>query len=164
MLRNKNLVPLSHQHQHALALCVRIDRASPMADADLDAWLSEVAESFRNEISIHFAAEERVLFPVAQKSPELAPLVEDLLLDHAWLRDRFAKAEARTLSPDELSEFARRLSAHIRKEERQLFERLQELLSEAELASAGRQLEAALKDATEFCSLPTAATRLKPSK
>jgi hemerythrin-like domain-containing protein len=164
MLRNKNLVPLSHQHQHALALCVRIDRASPVADADLDAWLSEVAESFRNEISIHFAAEEQVLFPIARKSPDLNPLVEDLLLDHAWLRDRFAKAEARTLSPYDLSEFARRLSAHIRKEERQLFERLQELLSEAELASAGRQLEAALKDATEFCSLPTAATRLKPSK
>ena len=27
MLRDKNLVPLSRQHQHALALCVRINRA-----------------------------------------------------------------------------------------------------------------------------------------
>ena len=30
MLRDKNLIPLSRQHQHALALCVRIDRASPV--------------------------------------------------------------------------------------------------------------------------------------
>ena len=27
MLRDRNLIPLSHQHQHALALCVRLDRA-----------------------------------------------------------------------------------------------------------------------------------------
>ena len=27
MLRDNNLIPLSHQHQHALALCVQIDRA-----------------------------------------------------------------------------------------------------------------------------------------
>ena len=26
MLRDRNLIPLSHQHQHALALCVRLDR------------------------------------------------------------------------------------------------------------------------------------------
>jgi hypothetical protein len=29
MLRDKGLIPLSRQHQHALALCVRIERASP---------------------------------------------------------------------------------------------------------------------------------------
>ena len=26
MLRDRNLIPLSRQHQHALALCVRLDR------------------------------------------------------------------------------------------------------------------------------------------
>jgi hemerythrin-like domain-containing protein len=164
MLRNKSLIPFSHQHQRALALCVRIDRASPIAESDLGAWLSEVAESFRGEISIHFAAEEQVLFPVAQKSPDLVPLVEDLLADHAWLRDRFAKAEARELSPDDLSEFARRLSAHIRKEERQLFERMQKVLSDEDFALLGRQLDEALKNGTQFCAVPTAATRLKPAK
>ena len=30
MLRDKSLIPLSHQHQRALALCVRIDRAQPI--------------------------------------------------------------------------------------------------------------------------------------
>jgi len=38
MLRDKNLIPLSHQHQHALALCVRIERASPISADDLEAW------------------------------------------------------------------------------------------------------------------------------
>jgi hemerythrin-like domain-containing protein len=159
MLRDRNLIPLSRQHQHALALCVRIDRASPIGDADLAAWLSEVAQHFEAEISIHFAAEEQVLFPAARKFPELGPLVDELLLDHFILRERFAEAEARTMSAADLSEFARRMSAHIRKEERQLFERMQELMSQEELALLGHDLEEALKDAAQACALPANATR-----
>jgi hemerythrin-like domain-containing protein len=158
MLRDRNLIPLSRQHQHALALCVRIDRASPIGDADLAAWLSEVAQHFEAEISIHFAAEEQVLFPAARKFPELGPLVDELLLDHFILRERFAEAEARTMSAADLSEFARRMSAHIRKEERQLFERMQELMSQEELALLGQGLEEALKDASQACALPANAT------
>jgi hypothetical protein len=115
MLRNKNLIPLSHQHQRALALCVRIDRASPISDADLDAWRSEIAQHFRNEIKIHFAAEEQVLFPAAQRFEELIPLIEELTADHAWLRDRFTEAESRGMSAADIAAFAERLSSHIRK-------------------------------------------------
>jgi len=97
MLRDRNLIPLSRQHQHALALCVRIDRASPIGDADLPAWQAEMAQHFENEIRIHFAAEEHVLFPAARKFPELGPLVDELLLDHFMLRERFAEAEARKM-------------------------------------------------------------------
>jgi len=63
MLRDKSLIPLSHQHQRALALCVRIERASPIPEADLAAWEMEVARLFEQEIKIHFTAEEEVLFP-----------------------------------------------------------------------------------------------------
>jgi hemerythrin-like domain-containing protein len=159
MLRDRNLIPLSRQHQHALALCVRIDRASPIGDADLAAWLAEVAQHFESEIRIHFAAEEHVLFPAARKFPELGPMVDELLLDHFMLRQSFAEAEAREMSADDLSEFAQRLSAHIRKEERQLFERMQELMSQEKLALLGHDLEEALKDAAQACALPANGTR-----
>ena len=66
MLRDKNLAPLSRQHQHALALCVRIDRASPIRETDLAAWQEEIARHFRSEIRIHFAAEEEFVFPAAE--------------------------------------------------------------------------------------------------
>jgi hemerythrin superfamily protein len=164
MLRDKSLIPLSHQHQHALALCVRIDRASPIRKADLKAWQEEVAGIFRTEIGIHFAAEEQVLFPAARRLKELVPLVEDLLADHVWLRERFAQAEARNMSAEDLPAFARRLSAHIRKEERRLFQRLQELMSQEGLADLGRQLASALKEAAHVCLLPTEATKLRPAK
>jgi hypothetical protein len=53
------------------------------------------------------------------------------------------------------------MSAHIRKEERQLFESMQELMNPEELALIGRNLEEALKDAAQACSLPAAATRTR---
>jgi len=164
MLRDKNLVPLSRQHQHALALCVRIERASPIGDSELAAWQAEIAQHFQAEIRVHFAAEERILFSAARGFPELNPLVEHLLADHAWLRERFAEAEARRMSATEISAFGRRLSDHIRKEERQLFERLQELLSKEEFATVGLKLEEALKDAGQSCIVPAETTWLRSAK
>jgi hemerythrin-like domain-containing protein len=164
MLRDKSLIPLSHQHQRALALCVRIDRAQPIPGADLDAWQSEIEQHFEQEIKIHFSAEEQVLFPAARQLPQLIPLVEELIADHATLRKSFSQAKARTISSETLPAFAQHLSTHIRKEERQLFEQLQELMRPEELTELGVQLEAALKDAAQSCILPSLATKLSPKK
>jgi len=154
MLRDKNLVPLSRQHQHALALCVRIDRAAPIPESSLGAWQAEIAQHFRTEIRVHFEAEEQFVFPAARAFSELSPLVEELLREHASLRERFAKAEAQGMAAGEITEFAQRLSEHIRKEERQLFERLQELMNERELATLGQKLGGALREAEQSCRLP----------
>lgn len=164
MLRDKNLIPLSHQHQHALALCVRIDRASPIPEADRGAWQTEIAQIFETEIGIHFAAEEKVLFPAARRFAGLGPLVNELACDHDWLRESFAVAKTGKMSAADLLTLAQRLSAHIRKEERQLFEGLQELMSAEELERVGQELEDALKEASQTCSLPNEATKLRPSK
>jgi hypothetical protein len=61
------------------------------------------------------------------------------------------------LSSAELVLFGRGLSEHIRKEERQLFERMQGAMSGEELAVLGARVEDALKDAAQACALPTAA-------
>ncbi|HLX73350.1 MAG TPA: hypothetical protein VKR26_01380, partial [Terriglobales bacterium] len=60
----------------------------------------------------------------------------------------FARAEARELNPAGLREFAQTLSAHIRKEERELFEVCQLLFPPQKLVSVGAALDAALKRAT----------------
>src|SRR5437660_1457120 len=161
MLRDKSLIPLSRQHQHALALCVRIDRASPIAVTDLQSWQREIAQQFELEIKFHFAAEERVLFPVARTFQELPALVDELQADHQILRQSFSKAEAGAMTAGDLSTFAGRLTAHIRKEERQLFERMQELMNPEQLAALGVQLEDALREATQACALPNQTTKLR---
>jgi hemerythrin-like domain-containing protein len=164
MLRDKSLIPLSRQHQRALALCVRIDRAQPVRIGDLEAWQAEIEQHFEQEIKIHFSAEESILFPAARRYAELIPLVEELIAEHGALRKLFSQAEERCLSADSLSAFGQQLSLHIRKEERGLFERLQQLMNPQELGALGPKLEAALKRATQSCVLTNEATQLKPKK
>lgn len=162
MLRNKNLVPLSHQHQHALALCVRIDRAVQAGNVDLRSWQLEIRQIFEQEISIHFDAEEKLLFPPAARFSELRDLTQELLREHGQLRDYFAQAAANTLDTGQLHAFASRLAAHIRKEERQLFERMQQLMPAIELKALGEALEKVLASAAPTCALTPGAARQWP--
>jgi hemerythrin-like domain-containing protein len=164
MLRDKNLVPLSHQHQHVLALCVRLDRALQADEVQPEVWQQEIQQIFEQEIAMHFAAEEKKVFPIAAGFPDLKNLVNELVAEHEALRGMFAQAASRTLGNAGLRVFADALSKHIRKEERELFEGMQRLLSAEELAGLGRALEAALRDVSNACLVPTEATRLRPKK
>ena len=110
MLRDKNLIPLSHQHQHALALCVRINRAIQADEVDLEAWQAEIAQQFEQEIAFHFAAEEKEVFPRAARFPELRELVQELLAEHEVLRGLFSRAAERGLDPLGLAEFGEKLA------------------------------------------------------
>ena len=162
MLRDKNLIPLSRQHQHALALCVRLDRAIQAGEIDTEPWQAEISQIFEHEIAIHFAAEEKELFPAAAKFPELRLVVQQLIAEHATLRDLFARAQSKGLDRNALSSFATTLAQHIRKEERQLFEGMQKLMNAGELEAIGAALDTALKDAAQTCILPSDSTRPLP--
>lgn len=147
MLRDPSLIQLSRQHQHALALCVRLERALRAGTVDLGAWQLEVHQHYANEVQFHFAAEEKVLFPAVRRFPELAALVEELGGEHERLRKYFVHAEQGTMNQGELEMFAKLLSGHIRKEERQLFEAMQQRMRQEELKSLGDELARALEDA-----------------
>jgi hemerythrin-like domain-containing protein len=164
MLRDKNLIPLSHQHQHVLALCVRLDRALQAGEVDREAWQAEIQQIFEQEVAIHFAAEEKELFPVAQKYAGMNPLVRELIEEHGILREFFARASRRDLQSAHLELFVHTLAQHVRKEERQLFEGLQQVMSAGELSAVGAALNEALKAAHKACALPNPATRLRERK
>ena len=155
MLRDPSLVPLSRQHQHALALCVRIRRA-PLATArEVRAWQAEIEQHFQVEIQHHFAGEEAHVFPRARNIAELSPLVDELLAEHAQLRADFSRATSRSLDAAGVRRFAEALSAHIRKEEGLLFEGMQQKLSAQEMQEIGRQVAQALARVPELCITPT---------
>jgi hemerythrin-like domain-containing protein len=161
MLRDQNLVPLSRQHQHALALCVRLDRALHSGDVDAEAWQAEIQQLFEEEIAIHFAAEEKVVFPAAARFPDLRRLVEELIGEHGLVSGLCSRAGERSLDHSDLRGLADTLSAHIRKEERQLFEGMQKRMTPDELAALGARLDQALADASQVCILPSDATKLR---
>jgi iron-sulfur cluster repair protein YtfE (RIC family) len=157
MLRDKNLIPLSHQHQHALALCVRIDR-SLQGGAKASEWHDEVARIFESEIRYHFAAEERILFPACEQYDPLRPLIKHLLSEHGTLRGFFAMAAAKGLDERQLATFHQTLSQHIRTEERELFEQCQVLMPEEEMNSLGT----AMQQYFDTSGMPGAACDIRP--
>jgi hemerythrin-like domain-containing protein len=161
MLRDPSLIPLSRQHQHALALCVRLDRAIRAGEIDLEAWQAEIHQQFESEIVIHFAAEEKEVFPAAGRFPEMRTLVDELLAEHGSLRHCFSRASSRNLDRQSLADFGEKLAHHIRKEERQLFEGMQKVMSPVELAALGSALDEALKASAQACALPNESTRLR---
>lgn len=159
MLRDKNLVPLSHQHQHALALCVRIERDLEAGGGNLAAWQEEIVQAFASEIRHHFEAEEKLLFPSARKHGKLDSLIAQLLEEHTVLRAFFARAERKQLDATALRAFVATLSQHIRTEERQLFELCQQLMSEEELSRVGADMKAYFDNS----GMPGAACAVRPS-
>ncbi len=160
MLRDRNLIPLSHQHQHALALCVQIDRGLQSERPDPQNWQEEIAHLFDSEIRFHFEAEEKVLFPFAERAPSLRDLVDELRVEHVSLRRYAAGAADRRLTVPELQLFAASLSSHVRKEERRLFEAMQELFSEEQLSRIGAELDSYFLHS----GMPGATCALRPNQ
>lgn len=135
MLRDPSLIPLSHQHQHALALCVLIDR-SP---ADVDVQARTIVDRFDSELRLHFELEERLLFPAAAELASTRDLVDELIGEHrrmTALVDSLRQAGDRAI----IAEFAGVLRQHVRKEENVLFEEMQRLLSRQQLDAIGKVL------------------------
>ena len=138
MKRDASLVPLSRQHFHALVLCMRIHRKR----ARPGVLRREMLALYAGDVRFHFQAEEKFLFPAARRLAALAPLVRGLLAEHKKLRRAFATARRRALKSEELTRFADLLEAHIRKEERRLFEECQQRMSAEEMSSLGARMRA----------------------
>lgn len=145
MLRDPSLIPLSHQHQHGLALTVLIDRglkATPTQEKarELSRKVAQMAEV---ELLGHFQVEEKVLFPAVLSKLKSSEVIEELIEQHRKLEaliEQIANADASTRIPL-LTEFGELLHRHIRIEERQLFQDIQANLSEAQLAELGQQVD-----------------------
>ena len=142
-------------------MCVRIDRAIQAGQVDVAAFQAEIQQIFQQEIGFHFEAEEKVLFPAAERFSELKVLVAELTVEHAVLREMFDLSSTGEFDTALLTKFAGLLSTHIRKEERQLFEHVQRLSIGFYDRTPGEGLQAALANANQSCLLPNEATRLR---
>lgn len=128
MKRHAALRKLSSDHHHALVLAKRAETASG-DDAGIAEFWHEVQRSFREQLEPHFCEEEAHLLPALAQAGENA-LVERTLAEHAAMRRLIAAKP----STETLAAFAELLHAHVRFEERELFEAAQRRLSEAALA------------------------------
>jgi hemerythrin-like domain-containing protein len=137
MLRDPSLIPLSHQHQHALALCVMTDRslAADPAQANVERLAQRCVDRYEVELANHFEVEEQVLFPAAPST-----LTEELTADHRQLEVMISRLR-QSPTADLLREFTGLLRSHVRREESELFEQMQRDLPRNQLDQVGQEIE-----------------------
>lgn len=139
MLRDPCLIPLSHQHHNALALCVMTRRslAADSSPGNVAKLARRATDRYDLELANHFEIEEQVLFPACGPMP----LIGLLLAEHRALEVLIA--QLRTAPAEALLErFCALLSGHIRREENELFEQIQRTLPREVLDRAGSEIDA----------------------
>jgi hemerythrin-like domain-containing protein len=118
-----------------------------VADGTLDTTPAElwphVSEFFTLQIVPHFEIEERLLLPALAELGE-APMVERLRDEHGRLRGFAAMID---VTRAVLAEFGALLEKHIRFEEREVFEQMQDRLPQATLDA----IAAACADTARIC-------------
>ncbi len=136
MKRHASLIPLSHDHHHALSEARRLRRAAEGDTAARRAAVASFLRFFSDETARHFREEEERLFPALVDAPDPAEeLVVQALLDHQRLRVLVARLDGDLAAGDASAELMRELAEllenHIRLEERRLFPLAQEAVPEA---------------------------------
>ena len=156
--RDPSLIPLSHQHQHGLALTVFIDRglkAEPTREKALE-LADKVARLAEVELLGHFRVEEEVLFPAVRPFLRSGALLDRLVAEHRTMEDlvrRIAGATDENRIPL-LKRFGEVLHGHIRTEERQLFQEIQARLDASQLATIGRDIAAKVEAVCPLAGKP----------
>lgn len=144
MQRHAGLQGLSREHHQALVLARRLRTIAASGGAALaEAGLSiaRLRDDWLAEIAPHFAVEERELLPLSHgRDAELAAQAESVRVDHAALREMFARLSP-TTSASEITALADRLEAHVRFEERVWFPALERALDPDTLAALVWRLE-----------------------
>lgn len=135
MRRDRRLSGLSSEHHQALVLARRLALLAAGGAARAEDARA-VAERFAREIEPHFRVEEEVLLPALRRAGARS-LVETVECDHCFLRDQAAAAAAGRR--DGLADFAARLTAHVRFEERELFPACEARLPSAVLDEVWRR-------------------------
>ena len=126
MQRVPQLVSLSHDHHHALVLARRCRVGATAGASGATAW-AEVREAFPSRLDPHFRIEEAHLIPALEAAGETV-MVERLREEHAALRALAAEESAAAAT---VEYFGTLLEAHVRFEEREVFELAQRRLPAA---------------------------------
>lgn len=142
MKRDPALVSLSRDHHQALAVALRLRRATHETASEAR---TDALRFWGTAGRAHVRVEEDVLLPAfARHGDAHHPLVARVLCDHVAIRQRMDSLE-RDQAPEltSLHELGSILADHVRLEERELFALIEHTLPEGELAAVARALQQA---------------------
>ena len=149
MKRHPALIPLSHDHHDALVVAQALilgQSPAPRSNwpTDRRTQVNRVVTFFTHTLRSHFEVEEAHLFPtVLAHLPGEADLVAQLLDEHDAIRNQVRELERdpTTALTVRLPALGRLLEAHVRREERVLFETMQREMQPDDLVALGTRLK-----------------------
>lgn len=137
MKRHPALIYLSRDHQKGLMLAQLLKKNAPEYKGlpkDTIGKMNYAKEVYKNELDQHFKEEEEIVFPfLKNKTKDIDELVNEILSEHGILKSNILSLKEDENLIDQMDEIGYLLEAHIRKEERVLFEKIPQVLSEEEL-------------------------------
>lgn len=145
MKRDKNLAPLSRDHHHGL-ITANMLKADGSKEKEPEIGLPEkadLAQSFWDtDLIFHFRNEETILYPFAKGKDELLDkMLERMLAEHASMKAMVENLGEAGDFEKVIDALGRKLEAHIRFEERELFEKIQEVFTPEELSALEGKLK-----------------------
>jgi hemerythrin-like domain-containing protein len=137
MRRHGALIALSEEHHRELVQARRLLRASQGSDDERLAAADAYLETFFAETVDHFRREEEELFPLYRRHAGGTETLERILREHMELHGlaRALRAEVAggSVRAETLRTLGTLLRSHVRLEERELFEAIQQTVPLAEL-------------------------------
>lgn len=137
MKRSKSLIKLSHEHNAGLMLALGLKKNAPALKSipgELEAKAEYALKFYHDELIHHFKEEEEILFPfISGKYEEIDKMIPSLLSEHQKIHRMFNEINLNNVDAEHLAEIGELLRTHIRKEERHLFEYIQQHYSDEEL-------------------------------
>ncbi|MCZ7601800.1 MAG: hemerythrin domain-containing protein [Melioribacteraceae bacterium] len=144
MKRHKSLIPLSRQHHDTLLLAQLIKKDAPAykgLPTDIKGKREYTLITFRDHLVPHFEAEELILIPyVLGKTEKIDKLCEQIISEHQEISVLVELIRNEKNLETNLDKLGNLISLHVRKEERELFEIIQEVFTEGKLLKLGKDL------------------------
>ena len=133
MRRHPSLIPLSRLHRSVLFLALVLKKNGPNVKGyptDIDGKKSYAIDFIKDRLIGHFDLEEKKLLPILSSFEDLKPMCDRVALEHKQIIDLTDDLLTTINLADSLDELGNLLEKHVRFEERQLFQKAQELLGE----------------------------------
>ncbi|HEX6915485.1 MAG TPA: hemerythrin domain-containing protein [Chitinophagaceae bacterium] len=136
--RSQELQPLSRQHHNGLLFCLLLQKGLKK-QADLEVMQEFIRFFWYHDLQHHFELEEKFLVPLKSGYHQLTEGIDRMLQEHYQLRNIINEISI-VGSYASIAELRDQLDAHIRFEERELFPRIEEVISEQQRKAIGAVL------------------------
>lgn len=143
MKRHPTLIPISREHHQVLLLAQLLKKDAPLyrgLPETLEGKICYAAEKYDVLLRAHLLRDTQVLYPFLSKWEAIHTLVVELESQANRLHTHFENLTS-TAQIHELDELGHDMERYVRTKERELFEKIQKLLSEDDMQKLRSRLE-----------------------